>query len=252
MKAVQTGQAHARRAAGSNGNGHGLVSELDALRATCQRQAHVLDKLYAAVSALHRGAAALKAENAELRAAVATTPQSAAHAAPGVNGGAPRDRVPEISVPLDRHAPGAARKAVAEHVRHRVSAAVLLMRIDRVRVRHQQRVSQRRICRCDREDPRRAHAHGGVPGSRRRGPRGSHRAPGRRSRRRPRIRTEPRPNAQPTVGRRARRRLRNSESGLGPCGVSSVAVGWNRPPEIGDPGPLRLPPCRSSWFTVSG
>ena len=85
MKAVQTGQAHARRAAGSNGNGHGLVSELDALRATCQRQAHVLDKLYAAVSALHRGAAALKAENAELRAAVATTPQSAAHAAPGVN-----------------------------------------------------------------------------------------------------------------------------------------------------------------------
>jgi anti-sigma regulatory factor (Ser/Thr protein kinase) len=125
MKAMQTGQADARRAAGSNGNGHRPVAELDELRATCKRQALVLDKLYTAVSALHSGAAALKAENAELRVAVARMPSQAARSAPAANGGAPRDHDLEISVPLDQHAPRAARKAVADHLRRHVSAAVL-------------------------------------------------------------------------------------------------------------------------------
>ena len=43
-------------------------AELAALRATCTRQQRTIDALGGAVSALRRGAAALKAENAELRA----------------------------------------------------------------------------------------------------------------------------------------------------------------------------------------
>ena len=44
----------------------GPRAELEGLRATCRQQAVVIDTLSEAISAFHRGAAALKAENIEL------------------------------------------------------------------------------------------------------------------------------------------------------------------------------------------
>ena len=115
MQAQDSGQLEAALAARSNGNGR--ASELERqLRATCTRQAHVLEKLYTAVSALHRGATALKAENVELRAAATRAPAA---------DGAPRHRGLEISVPLDQHAPKAARSALVGHLRDRVPPSVL-------------------------------------------------------------------------------------------------------------------------------
>jgi hypothetical protein len=51
--------------------------ELAQLRATCRRQAHVIEMLVNAVSTLRDGAAALNAENADLRAAYS---QESSHA----------------------------------------------------------------------------------------------------------------------------------------------------------------------------
>jgi anti-sigma regulatory factor (Ser/Thr protein kinase) len=97
-------------------------SELDGLRATCRRQAHVINALGQAVSAFRSGAAALKAENAELR--VETTGSGAAlRARAGGRVGA-GDAL-EAHVPLDVRAPGAARIVVAECLRDRVAASVL-------------------------------------------------------------------------------------------------------------------------------
>jgi hypothetical protein len=45
----------------------GLRSELDEMRATCRRQAHVIDTLSEAVTTFHRATEALTAENVELR-----------------------------------------------------------------------------------------------------------------------------------------------------------------------------------------
>jgi hypothetical protein len=44
-----------------------LRMELDGLRATCRRQAHVIDALSDAVTTFHRGIEALTAENVRLR-----------------------------------------------------------------------------------------------------------------------------------------------------------------------------------------
>jgi hypothetical protein len=44
-----------------------LRIELDELRATCRRQAHVIDTLSDAVTTFHRGTKALTAENGALR-----------------------------------------------------------------------------------------------------------------------------------------------------------------------------------------
>jgi hypothetical protein len=44
-----------------------LRIELDELRATCRRQAHVIDTLSEAVTTFHRGTKALTAENVALR-----------------------------------------------------------------------------------------------------------------------------------------------------------------------------------------
>jgi anti-sigma regulatory factor (Ser/Thr protein kinase) len=119
MKAHQNGSA--------NGNGalvkpHATASaELDDLRATCQRQARVIDALTGAVLTLRTGANALKAENAELRADLerqhgrrrqSRTVASEAEAV-------------EVRVALDVHAPAAARAAVTGALRDRVPAAVL-------------------------------------------------------------------------------------------------------------------------------
>jgi anti-sigma regulatory factor (Ser/Thr protein kinase) len=98
-------------------------SELDALRVACRRQAEVIDTLTAAVSTLRDGAAALKAENTELRAAnqrVGRNGGAVVHVAGGLESG----ETLEASLPLDRRAPGAARLVVGE-LRGRVATSVL-------------------------------------------------------------------------------------------------------------------------------
>jgi signal transduction histidine kinase len=72
-------------------------TELDTLRATCRRQALVIDSLREAAAALRRGALALKAENAELRVVHGETI--------------------EVHLALDVQAPGAARSFVADALR---------------------------------------------------------------------------------------------------------------------------------------
>jgi anti-sigma regulatory factor (Ser/Thr protein kinase) len=100
-----------------------LRSELDGLRSACRRQAHVIELLGAAISTLRGGAAALKAENADLRAArerVRSPGDAGARPSDGVDGG----EAFEVSLPLDTRAPGAARLLV-DALRGRVPMPVL-------------------------------------------------------------------------------------------------------------------------------
>src|SRR3954447_12096197 len=94
-------------------------SELDELRVVCRRQAHVIEVLGAAVSLTRVGAAALKAENAELRAAHQRVRDHR-----GVWAGANAVAALEVALPLDARAPGAAR-IVVESLRGRVPTCVL-------------------------------------------------------------------------------------------------------------------------------
>src|SRR4051794_32636327 len=87
------------------------------LSAACERQAHVIETLAAAVATLRGGTAALKAENAELRAAAARDPRQGERRADATE-------VLEASLPLDARAPGAVRLVVASP-RGRVPASVL-------------------------------------------------------------------------------------------------------------------------------
>ena len=99
-------------------------SELDELRATCRRQTHVIDALTEAVGTLRRGAQALKAENADLRAQTARARNqrpSPTHTYGRVDGG---ERT-EARFALDVHAPAAARSIVAACLGDRVAPAVL-------------------------------------------------------------------------------------------------------------------------------
>lgn len=90
----------------------------DELGAACERQAHVIET---PVATLRGGAAALKAENAELRAAAARV-RGGTRA--GVSGREDAMGVLEASLPLDARAPGAARIVVAS-LRGRLPASVL-------------------------------------------------------------------------------------------------------------------------------
>ena len=99
------------------------LSELDALRLACRRQAKVIDTLGAAVSTLRDGAAALKAENAELRAANQRLGGNG-RAVVDATGRSKSGETLEASLPLDRGAPGAARLVVGE-LRGRVATSVL-------------------------------------------------------------------------------------------------------------------------------
>jgi anti-sigma regulatory factor (Ser/Thr protein kinase) len=87
----------------------------------CERQAHVIATLAAAVAKLRGGSAALKAENAELRAAAG---RIRGGTGAGVSGREHATGVLEASLPLDARAPGAARIVVAR-LRGRVPAPVL-------------------------------------------------------------------------------------------------------------------------------
>jgi serine/threonine-protein kinase RsbW len=99
-------------------------SELDELRATCRRQAHVIDTLSDAVGSLRRGAQALKAENADLRAETART-RGRRPSGARINGRIDGDEHIEIRFALDVHAPAAARSAVADFLADRVEPSVL-------------------------------------------------------------------------------------------------------------------------------
>jgi anti-sigma regulatory factor (Ser/Thr protein kinase) len=99
------------------------TSELDGLRAECRRQARAIGALSDAVGGLRRGAQALKAENAELRAdshRVRRRRRAGARADGHVVGG---ERV-EARLALDVQAPGAARVVVADCLGDRVAASV--------------------------------------------------------------------------------------------------------------------------------
>lgn len=95
-------------------------SELDRLGAMCRRQAHAIEALSDAVSSLRRGARALKAENAELRAD-SDRVRRRRGAGGRVNGGGERI---EVRLALDAQAPAAARDVVADCLGERVPASV--------------------------------------------------------------------------------------------------------------------------------
>ena len=99
-------------------------SELDGLRATCRRQAQVIDALGQAVSTFRSGAVALKAENAELRAENDRVRRGPSRARVAGRVDAAGDAL-EAHVPLDVRAPSGARIVVAECLRDGVAASVL-------------------------------------------------------------------------------------------------------------------------------
>ena len=96
----------------------GSSSELDGLRLACRRQARVIEQLGAVASNLRTGAAALRAENAELRSANERIGRQ------GGAGAAREGGAQEMCLPLDARAPGAARNVVGR-LRGQVPALVL-------------------------------------------------------------------------------------------------------------------------------
>ena len=98
----------------------GVAAELDGLHATCRRQAHVIDTLTEAVSALRSGASALKAENADLRAA-----RDRGAAGARASRAADARNALEVRLPLDVRAPARARMLVAECLWGRVAGSLL-------------------------------------------------------------------------------------------------------------------------------
>src|SRR4051794_37155499 len=99
-------------------------SELDELRATCRRQAHVIDTLSDALGSLRRGAQALKADNADLRAETARARRRQRSAA-RANGRVDDGEHIEVRLALDVHAPAAARGAVPASLGAGAAPAVL-------------------------------------------------------------------------------------------------------------------------------
>ena len=105
-------------------NGSGPRTTLKSLQAKCRDQSVVIDTLSKAVSTFHRGAAALKAENIELRAELVglrDTQRSAAGAASRLVDG----ELVEVVVALDARAPGAARNFVVQCLERQVVASAL-------------------------------------------------------------------------------------------------------------------------------
>jgi len=101
-------------------------SELDELRATCRCQALTIEALGAAVSSLRRGAAALKAENADMRAQYERRRAGRRGSARATGRrDADADAAVAVRLPCDVRAPGAARIVVAECLRERGAAGVL-------------------------------------------------------------------------------------------------------------------------------
>src|SRR3954452_15665904 len=119
MQVDQRGAARDQRAVERVGDS----AEIAKLRATCRRQAWAIETMTRVLANLRTGVAALKAENAELRASGrrVSDPRSG-----GGLGWAPDagDCV-QACVPLDARAPGAARLLVGQVLGERVAAVVL-------------------------------------------------------------------------------------------------------------------------------
>jgi hypothetical protein len=113
------------RSASANGhpvsppNGSDPHIDLERLQAMCRHQAVVIDTLSEAASTFHRGATALKAENAELRAELGGMRRRRRSPADAAGRLADGESV-EVVVALDTRAPGAARAFVVECVERRV------------------------------------------------------------------------------------------------------------------------------------
>lgn len=91
--------------------------DVEELRATCQRQTLVIDKLSDAISALRSDVSTLEAENATLREDNARLPTMAL--------GEPDPEMVEAVLPLDVQAPSAARFVVADFLRARLPARLV-------------------------------------------------------------------------------------------------------------------------------
>ena len=139
-------------------------SELDRLRATCRSQALTIDGLGEAVSTLRRGAAALKAENADLRA---EQQRRSGHRGRARASGRPDGAAVAVRLACDVRAPAAARSVVAQCLSERVAAGVLEQRAaGRLRAGHQRRAPQRRVRHGRPGRARRTFAHDGSTRSR--------------------------------------------------------------------------------------
>ena len=97
--------------------------ELDGLRATKERQTLVIDKLSDAISALRADVSGLEEENSHLSEQNARL-RELVPAPPLADGSDPREMV-EAVLPLDVHAPAAARVVVADFLRERVAPRLL-------------------------------------------------------------------------------------------------------------------------------
>jgi serine/threonine-protein kinase RsbW len=118
-----------QRAASTNGRAPSVGeranarSELDRLRVTCRRQARTIEVLGEAIAVLRSGAGALKAENADLRAAALRTRDHAGVRAPAA-AEAQDTELTEVRLRLDAKAPATARAIVASRLRDRWPAPV--------------------------------------------------------------------------------------------------------------------------------
>lgn len=100
------------------------ASELDGLRATCRSQASIIDRLSEAVSSLCTRAAALKAENVELRVHNDRLRRGRRPSSIVIDRADDR-AMTSVRLPMDTRAPGAARLVVAESLRRRAPAGVI-------------------------------------------------------------------------------------------------------------------------------
>src|SRR3954471_10180149 len=107
---MQVDQRGARNERAVERDGDSL--EIAQLRATCRRQACAIETITRVLASLRTGVAALKAENAELRASAdrASDRPSAADLSPAPDSG----ECVQACVPLDARAPGAARIIVGQ------------------------------------------------------------------------------------------------------------------------------------------
>jgi anti-sigma regulatory factor (Ser/Thr protein kinase) len=96
----------------------------EGLQAMCRHQAVVIDTLSEAVSTFHRGATALKAENAELRAELVRLGERRRSRAGAAGRLADGDLIEQV-IALDTRAPGAARDLVVQCLERRVVASAL-------------------------------------------------------------------------------------------------------------------------------
>src|SRR4051812_23455402 len=212
MQFPDTAAANGRRAALPWGAG--ARSEVDELRSLCRSQALAIDALARAACTLRRGAAALKADNAALRAECERPPSGRRPDATATDRGLEADRARAVRLPCDARAPGrGADRRDAASARPGCGRRARERRAGGLRTGRQQRVAQRRGPRGCRARRRRPVAGDGSPRGRGSWQRRRHRPPSRRSRARRRLRPSARAIAQRALGSRTRRGWRHARLG---------------------------------------